>query len=638
MTKYFYPRALLPIGIILVILARTGFAQVSKLGDISDGNRSHPVHILDLFDEEGALIRLSDKTPMPFSPKQTCQECHDYGKISSGWHFNATDSEVSSGRRGEPWVLVDPVSATQVPLSHRNWSGTFKPEYFGLSPFFFTEKFGRHLTGGGISENDSNEPSDIYMRWMVSGKAEINCLSCHNAEPAHDQAEYDLQIIQQNYRWAATATSGFATVKGSAKAMPDNYDIYSGATPDISDAVPPSVEYDKNRFNSKGKVLFDIVREAPDQRCYFCHSAKSINESRIERWEVDKDVHLAAGLTCVDCHRNGLDHSITRGYEWEAENTGNSSVASFSCAGCHLRDRESPVPQSGRLGAPYPLHRGLPTVHFEKMTCTACHSGPLPTENAQRVKLSRTHALGTYNVKKGDDVVPYILSPVYVRDDDGKITPHRLIWPAYWAFMDGDNISPIAPENVQKITLAFILKDSLTDSTNIAELLAGNWPQFSEIQIIRILDSLKTLNPDDGTPVYICGGKLFSAADSTHLTKQDHPAAQPYTWAFAHDVRPAEQSLGIIGCTDCHSIDAAFSFGKVKAPMPFDFSEGSTISMTSLQELDTIYPRVFASTFLFRPILKHLISVCCIIILLILLLYVLKGLDAALKAWSGTDS
>ncbi|KPK94771.1 hypothetical protein AMJ80_05325, partial [bacterium SM23_31] len=197
MIRYFDFRALLSIGIILVILVRTGFSQELKVGDVPDGSRSIPVHLLDLFDEEGALIRLSDRILMPFSPKQTCLECHDYGIISGGWHFNAADPEVSPGRRGEPWVLVDPISATQVPLSHRNWSGTFKPEYFGLSPFLFTEKFGRHLTGGGISENDSTESLDIYMRWMVSGRAEINCLGCHDAEPAHDQAEYYLQTVKQ---------------------------------------------------------------------------------------------------------------------------------------------------------------------------------------------------------------------------------------------------------------------------------------------------------------------------------------------------------------------------------------------------------------------------------------------------------
>ena len=29
----------------------------------------------------------------------------------------------------------------------------------------------------------------------------------------------------------------------------------------------------------------------------------------------ESDVHLKAGLNCIDCHRNGLEHDMVRGYE-----------------------------------------------------------------------------------------------------------------------------------------------------------------------------------------------------------------------------------------------------------------------------------------------------------------------------------
>ena len=50
MMKTFDSRTLLLVGIILVILISNSFAQEPKLGDIGDGNRSIPVHILDLYD------------------------------------------------------------------------------------------------------------------------------------------------------------------------------------------------------------------------------------------------------------------------------------------------------------------------------------------------------------------------------------------------------------------------------------------------------------------------------------------------------------------------------------------------------------------------------------------------------------
>ena len=47
----------------------------------------------------------------------------------------------------------------------------------------------------------------------------------------------------------------------------------------------------------------------------------------------------------------------------------------LTCEGCHA--------EGNAMGAPHPDHEGIPPVHFAKMTCTACHSGPLPeTEHA----------------------------------------------------------------------------------------------------------------------------------------------------------------------------------------------------------------------------------------------------------------
>ncbi len=200
-------------------------AQDAKLGDVSDGNRSIPVHLINLYDEEGSLIRPGDEPVLPFSTKQTCLPCHDYRKISSGWHFNAANPDVPAGRRGEPWILVDQRTATQIPLSYRPWPGTYRPEQVGLQPMRFIQMFGRHTPGGGVGEDEALQTPEFFMRWLVSGKLEINCLSCHNADPAHDQAEYANQIAHQNFRWAASASSGLASVRGSAEKMPDNYTI-----------------------------------------------------------------------------------------------------------------------------------------------------------------------------------------------------------------------------------------------------------------------------------------------------------------------------------------------------------------------------------------------------------------------------
>ncbi|MCK4755215.1 MAG: hypothetical protein KAS58_08270, partial [Calditrichia bacterium] len=304
---------------VLIIILFAGLitlaAQDEKIGDISDGSRTTPVHLIKLIDQDSSVIWVDESPLMPFSTQKTCGACHNYQIISTGWHFNAGDSSAVSGRPGQPWIYADPYSATQIPLSLRDWPGTFKPEQIGMNNFSFIATFGRHMPGGGVGEKEESQSLDMYWRWQVSGEFEINCLSCHDAERSHDQSLYAVQVMRENFRWAATASSGFASVQGTAKDLPDTYDIYSGTVPDQPQVIPPQVTYQLQRFNKKSEVFFDITRKIPVDRCYFCHSTKSIDPEKPERWEYDEDVHLKAGMLCVDCHRHGLDHQMIRGYE-----------------------------------------------------------------------------------------------------------------------------------------------------------------------------------------------------------------------------------------------------------------------------------------------------------------------------------
>src|SRR3990172_3464015 len=162
------------------LLGRIAAQTQENGGDIADGNKSVPVHLLKLYDEFVHVIKLDDRPVFPFSPKQTCRKCHDYEKIRRGWHFNAADSGVAAGRPGEPWIFVDRMAAIQIPLSQRGWRGTYSPSAVGLASFKFLTTFGRHLPGGGVGENESAQELNDYMRWQFSGNIEVNCQSCHN--------------------------------------------------------------------------------------------------------------------------------------------------------------------------------------------------------------------------------------------------------------------------------------------------------------------------------------------------------------------------------------------------------------------------------------------------------------------------
>ncbi len=289
------------------------------VGDVWDGSRTPAVHRIGLYDDQGFAIFPGVDFNQPFSTTVTCGKCHQVDTVAKGWHFSAGKDPNAYGRPGEPWIYWDCTTGTQIPLSYRRWPGTFEPNQIGLSDWWFVRVFGRHMPGGGMAVPDKDGQASPADRWSVSGDLEINCLSCHDAESTHDQSQYGQQIGAHNYRWAAAATSGLATVQGgNVKDLPDTWQPGDPAE-------GPKVAYDKTRFMADNKVFMQIRRRMPNERCLFCHSTTTASETSDTR---SMDVHLAAGMTCVDCHRNpGLNHAISRGYETEARDTNDLAKA-----------------------------------------------------------------------------------------------------------------------------------------------------------------------------------------------------------------------------------------------------------------------------------------------------------------------
>jgi len=604
-------------------------SQQRLLGDKSDGSRARPHHRIALYAEnedgdEGEQITPESDPLLPFSTRWTCGSCHNYALVSRGWHFNAGDPNVASGRPGEPWILFDGQTGTQIPVSYRAWPGTYKPQRLGLSDRQFVRIFGRHMPGGGVGERPAKEAAEIA-RQYISGKLEINCLSCHDGDPEHNQGQYAIQVVRENYRWAAAATCWFATVKGSARDMDDMYDPFMPEEPMNPKKVPPTIQYRKEAFDEKGQVFFDIRREVPSDRCYFCHSNLYLKEPETEKWTSDEDIHLTAGLECVDCHRNGIEHDIVRGYAGEASDSNNPLVEVSTCEGCHLGAGDSGE-GAGRLGAPVPRHAGIPPVHFERLSCTACHSGPLPEDKAVLTKTSRSHRLGTIGVNKANEMIPHILAPVFAKGADGKIGPHRLVWPAFWG-MQGDPNEGISPLPFDTVTtlVAELLKD-LEVPRN------GDWPALTEEHVKAVLTELQKNTSVEGKPVYVSGGVVYRLGDDGQLvTEEGHPAAEPYLWPIAHEVRPAAQALGAGNCHDCHSTEARFFFGSVPVDSAVPTLRQRSRTMVEFEGLNPRYVWAFAFSFVFRPWLKVIALACCGVIAIVLLLYALRALASVVR-------
>jgi hypothetical protein len=617
---------------------------------VPDGNRSTAVHRIPLLPDptlKETAIGPEDQPALPYSPRATCGgKCHDYAAIETGWHFNAPDRNVPPGRPGEPYILTDLATGTQIPVSPRGWFGTRRPEDLGLTPWKFTLAFGGHTPGGGYGEKFSGQPgADPAARWMVSGKLEIDCQSCHSGDPLHDQSLWATNIERENLAWAPTAACGFALMKGIAKTVPETWDPMMPSTGDNPKEFPPSLEYDKWRFNANKEVFFDVVRKSAADRCYFCHTSRPAGPDASEKWQEDEDVHLKAGLNCSDCHRHGLDHKVVRGYEGEPAPAG---VPTLTCRGCHLGDQSaaagpaspgrspdtsgrSPDTMGGRLGAPVPEHRGMPTTHFEKLSCTACHSGPMPGKTAGHVQTSRAHGLGVKGKEHRDDAPPFIQWPVFMRQaSDGTIAPHKVLWPAYWCRMQ----TVVRDLRLPKVIPPEVVQAAAKEALASADL--KKWKPLTAEQIRKILTVLSAQEDPAGDPKFVSGGRVYYlVADGSLSSTTDWPG-QPYAWPVAHNVRPKAQSLGSGGCTDCHASDSAIFFGQVQPDSMIESEAPVAVAMYEFLGKDPTELRAWGMSYQFRPFFKVVAFAAAAMSAAVLLLYAFLGLAAALRRASGS--
>jgi hypothetical protein len=445
----------------LTLAAGSAFAAVESH---YDGGRVVPVHRLALNDEFGDTIVPGTLNVLPVSTRKTCGQCHDYDTIAGGWHFNMSTPNANPGRPAQPWFLIDSVSGSQIPMGLRDWPGLYKPAQLGMSNWQWTHAFGRSMPGGDVSD-----PEDLYAeggplaRWEVSGTLEINCFTCHSTDKEYDHSEWARQITRQNFRWAATGALGLGEVNGMGERVKDYWGVLRGINrDDASYAVPPHVVYDKSKFDAKNRTVLQVGKPRAEN-CLNCHSTTPVGMSGKN---IDGDVHLRAGMTCTDCHANGLDHSVARGYLGDTTGKMDKSRATASCAGCHISGTKDA--KVGRFGAPNPKHVGIPVTHFDKLSCTTCHSGVTENGDLDQVRTSRANRMGIYGRARWVTAQPFIMEPVFVRNAAGKIEPRRMVWPAYWAVREGQKVNPLATEKVMEAA-----KDLLTVREQVGAVLAA---------------------------------------------------------------------------------------------------------------------------------------------------------------------
>ena len=571
----------------------------------------------------------------PYSPRQTCGTtgCHDYAKITEGFHFTQGKGEkvpqamaeryawVSSpGNYGGNWCSPAPLYR-QLAAKKNSTARTIDMTSYE----FVTATCGNCHPGGGPLEFDRDgkrydtwmrDPSsnlvaggengldgDYYKaRWSETGVIEADCLLCHM--PEYDLKKRNAELASLNFRWAATAGAGLGTVSGK-----------------VAENAQPEVSYDKSRFDADGNVLVHIVPEPRNETCLGCH-AKPDGKKRGGAYSARTDVHIQAGLRCVDCHAAGSRAADPRIRDRESHQFGKGDDPSGwvrndlddtvrSCESCHLE---------GWRNAPRATHAWLPPVHLERIACQTCHIPERAVKSAlvqasdvfnpaPRITPPGKHIWTFYDqdmrfwnhygelelfTVKGQPT--NVTRPTLIRYK-GKVYPANRVHSAWVGFEEEGR-----PGLDQLFMKDFFQMwshhraDPKNKYPGLAAITDDNKDGVVEVnrpeEIDALLAATKAHLEATGFPlekrrlVWVANGRAYySSAQSRELPREGHEAT-PYAsvYKLSHDVAPARAALGSGGCKDCHSREGAFFFGPV-LERPFDSEGGRPVWITQAAAL-----------------------------------------------------
>lgn len=588
--------------------------SVTRAGSLSQSDKSaHAYGVCPPFklrDERGNIINpvqgINDSAP--YSPKQTCggTDCHDYDKITEGYHFTQGKGEelptdlkeryrwVSfPGNYGGNWCSPAPLYRSLAAKKNTN------PRMIDMTSFeFITAGCGGCHPGGGpveydrdgnrydehmrnpasgfTSGGDNDLDGDYYKaRWSESGVIEADCLLCHM--PQYDYKKRNKHLSEMNFRWAATEGAKFGTISGS-----------------IKEGTPVTVAYDTKLFDEDGNVSMQIVRQPRNATCLNCH-AKPGWKKRGASFGVRTDVHMKAGMRCVDCHAAGSHaaderirgreiHQIGKGDDPSGHVRNDLDNTIRDCADCHIK---------GYLNAPIANHQGIPPLHLDKLSCQACHIPERTVKSAQvqvsdvynpapkitppskrawtfyDANMSFWNHYGELDMFTHSDQPTDPYRPVLARYK-GKIYPVNRVhsaWPA------------IIEEGKEGLNQAFIKdiysmwkthKENPQMYPELAKIVDDNGDGMPEVnrseEIDAFIDSVTAYLKDTGFD--LTGKKVAWASDDRLFTSGTEWTplamhvyeASPYasTYKYSHDVAPARAALGANGCTDCHNKGAGF--------------------------------------------------------------------------------
>jgi hypothetical protein len=427
---------------------------------------------------------------------------------------------------------------------------------------------------GIMPGGDNNFDGDYYKaRWAETGVLEADCLMCHM--PGYTMTARNRQLSVLNFKWAAAAGAGIATVAGEVKKN-----------------EAPQVQYLKEKFDAEGHLNVPIIQEAPTENCLFCHLEtdwKKKGTSYSHRF----DAHLRAGMKCIECHpsgtsaRNSLissseEHNFGKGDDPGTLVRDDLDNTVVTCRECH---------EKGLNRAPRMKHAsfadGSFEVHDKKIDCLVCHM-PQKAVKAALVQDSTVvnpqprvpgmkriwsfygpdampwNYYGEGDLTKGKDKPWFFYTP-QLRWYKGKLYPVNALY-SIWYGLKTEGKPGLDQVFMQDIWGLWSEKETYTELKKIKD---DNGDGFLEINTPAEIDAAlaamqayleKNGRLDNRKVVFVAGDEVYSSGDKKEILESEPHEYSPYgaTFKLAHDVAPAGSALGAGGCADCHSKNAVF--------------------------------------------------------------------------------
>jgi hypothetical protein len=176
-----------------------------------------------------------------------------------------------------------------------------------------------------------------------------------------------------------------------------------------------------------------------------------------------------------------------------------------------------------------------------------------------------------------------------------------------------------------------VLKAAQDVFKSAAEKTQGKLSQEDVIAVLKLLGAQAAA---EGEPVYVSGGRFLRLTQDGRPETGESPAAEPVSWPLAHNVRPANQALGVGGCIECHGKDAPFFFGEVEVPALVSLGGPTTRPMYSFLGEEREELEAWALSYQFRPLFKVIGFAAAAVLAGVLAFYGLLALRAVSACFS----